>query len=69
MYPIEKSKQLNNFEILFKDSPEYFAVAGAKMLVEGPFVRFICFDPEGKFKQDLWYPIENIFRIKRVNEG
>jgi len=62
--PMDKAMQKKNFEILFKDSPEYFAVKNAKMLIEGPFVRFISFDENDKYIEDQWYPIGNIHRIK-----
>ena len=61
---MDKCLEKHHYEILFKDSPEYFAVKNAKMIQEGSFVRFICFDG---FKplEDHWYPINNIHRIKR----
>ena len=60
----DKANQKSDFEILFKDTPDYFAVRNAKMLNEGPMVRFICFDENDKFKANEWYPIANIHRIK-----
>ncbi len=59
----------NDFEILFRDSSEYFAVENAKMIVEGSFVRFVCFDSKeelAKFIHDIYYPVDLIYRIKRL---
>jgi len=53
-----------DYELLFKDSSEYFLVENAKMIQEGLFIRFICFDLDNKFKANEWYPIANIHRIK-----
>jgi hypothetical protein len=54
-----------DFEILFKDSPDYFLVENAKMLQEDNLIRFIGFDENNKLKEETWFPINNIFRIKR----
>ena len=61
----DKTFEKSDFEILFKDSPEYFGIKNARMLQEGLFVRFICFDKDNKFKCDIWHPIASIHRIKR----
>lgn len=63
---MDKTLIKSDFELLFKDSPEYFGVKNARMLVEGPFVRFIKFDENNIMIADEWYPIENIHRIKRA---
>lgn len=55
----------SDFEILFRDSPEYFGVENARMFQEGAFVRFCTFDGD-KPKDDVFFPIANIHRIKRV---
>lgn len=55
----------SNFEISFQDSPEYFLVENAKLIQEGNLIRFICFDKENKYKEEIWYPMINIYRIKR----
>lgn len=60
-----KSISKNDFELLFKDSAEYFVVENAKMIQEGYLLRFICFDENDKFKEDTWFPVNNIHRIKR----
>jgi hypothetical protein len=57
-----------DFSILFKDSPEYFIVENARMIFEDKLVRFVCFDEANNFKEDIWYPLNNIFRIKREFE-
>ena len=59
-----KKNKVSDFEILFKDSPEYFYVSNARMFQEGKLIRFIVFENE-KFKEEHWYPISNIHRIKR----
>lgn len=64
----ENAKKKRDYEILFKDSPEYFWVANARMLFEGPMVRFICFNPDDTPKDDQWYPLANIHRIKAYAE-
>jgi hypothetical protein len=61
---VDKSYRKSDFEILFKDSPEYFAVKNAKMYTEGPLVCFVCFDDD-KYKETHWYPLCNIHRIKK----
>jgi len=63
----EKSLELTDYEILFKDSNEYFCVEKAKMIQEGVFVRFICFESQqgvSTVKENVWFPIANIHRIK-----
>ncbi len=61
----EKQMKKSDFEISFQDSPEYFLVENAKMIQEGNLLRFICFDENDKFKEDLWYPMINVYRVKR----
>ena len=58
------------YQILFKDSPEYFYVEShiVRFLIEGPLIRFICFDKKGNYKKDEWYPVANIHRIKKESE-
>lgn len=54
-----------DYEILFTDSPEYFEVKNAKMIIEGPMVRFLKFSPANTLIEDEWYPLNRIHRIKR----
>lgn len=54
-----------DYEVMFDDSPEYFLVANAKMLQEQNFVRFVCFNDDNSFKEDIWFPIRKVHRIKR----
>ena len=61
----ENQMRKSDFEISFQASPDYFLVENAKMIQEGNLVRFICFDENDKFKENIWYPMINIFRIKR----
>ena len=72
LYTMNKAKEnqmkKSDFEILFHDSPEYFAVSNAKMMQEGNMVRFICFDDKDSLKEEIWYPMSNIYRIKRYPE-
>ena len=67
MNSISKSKGLlkHDYEILFNDSADYFIAENAKMTQEGSLIRFICFDENGEFKEDVWYPMVGIHRIKR----
>ena len=58
----------HDYEILFNDSSEYFIVLNAKMIQEGDFVRFICFDDEDNYKCDEWYPLCKIHRVKRYKD-
>lgn len=60
----ENAMKKADYELLFKDSSEYFSVLNAKMIQEGAFIRFICFNEQDKFKENHWYPIANIHRIK-----
>jgi len=53
-----------NFQILFKDSPEAFWIDNARMIIEGAFVRFIVFKGE-EYSHDEFYPTEHVHRIKR----
>ena len=61
----ENSFKKADFELMFNDSPEYFLVSNAKMFQEQLLVRFVCFDEQNKFKEDVWFPIAKIHRIKR----
>lgn len=61
----EKHLKTHDYELLLVDSPEYFVVKGAKMIFEGPCVRFICFDEAGNYKENIWFPMSRIHRIKR----
>ena len=66
---MEKAKEHQmrkyDYEIMFNDSPEYFLVENSKMIFEKGMVRFISFDKENKYKEELWYPMCGISRIKR----
>lgn len=61
----EKQMRKSDFEISFQDSPEYFIVENAKIIQEGNLIRFLCFDENDKFKEDIWYPMINVHRVKR----
>ena len=52
-------------EILFQDNADYIIVKCAKMIQEGNLIRFICFDTNNNWIEDIWYPMINIFRIKQ----
>ena len=56
----------HEYQILFKDSPEYFLIHNARMVQEGAFVRFMLFDGD-IWKEDHFYPIANIHRIKMLS--
>lgn len=67
----KKSTEKFDYEILFKDSAEYFVVKNSKMIQEGAFVRFLSFEdslPISKLREEQWYPIVNIHRIKRYHQ-
>lgn len=58
-------KKRNVFEILFKDSIEYFRIENARMLAhDGSFVRFMIFDGD-TIKEEVFYPLVNVYRIKK----
>lgn len=61
---IQKQLEKHDYEIMFNDSPEYFAVKNAKFFQEQAFVRFVCFDGDN-YAEDVWFPISKIHRIKR----
>jgi len=61
----ENAFKKSDFEIMFKDSPDYFVIKNCKMIFEYMMVRFICFDENDKWKEEIWYPMESIFKIKR----
>lgn len=65
----ENQMKKSNFELLFRDSSEYFLIENAKMISEAGFVRFICFDEKDNFKKDVWYPLVNIYRITRYADA
>lgn len=55
----------SDYEITFNDSPEYFLVENAKMIFEKSVVRFICFTEDNEWKEEVWYPLLNVYRIKK----
>jgi hypothetical protein len=61
----KESEMKGTFSILFKDSPEYVSIENARLLVESGLVRFMVFDDEDNFIEDIWFPLINIFRIQR----
>lgn len=61
----ENAWKKSNYEITFNDSPEYFLVKNAKMIFEHNMIRFICYDDSNIFKEDVWYPMINVHKIKR----
>jgi len=61
----ENQMKKSDFEISFQDSPEYFLVENAKMIQEGNLLRFVCFDENDNYKEDVWYPMINVYRVKR----
>lgn len=58
------------YQILFIDSPEYFIVKYARMIFESNMVRFVCFTCEDQqnaiYKEDMWFPVNRIHRIKTI---
>lgn len=54
----------HDYEILFKDSPEYFVGKNAKMIQEGLMIRFIQFDENDNLASEESYPIFHIHRTK-----
>lgn len=54
-----------NFQILFRDSSEYFFIKNARLFNESNFARFEVFE-EDTWKETIYYPLCNIFRIKTV---
>lgn len=52
-----------NFQILFRDSSEYFEVKNARMFNESNLIRFEVFESD-KWKETIYYPLCNIYRIK-----
>ena len=63
-----KQQLKQDYQILFKDSPEYFTVPNSRMIQEGAFVSFICFDDQDNYKERHWYPLSNIHRIKHLTK-
>jgi hypothetical protein len=63
----EKAWKKHDYEILFKDSSEYFLVTNAKMVQEGAMLRFVLFAGEKgeTYVGDYYYPIQNIYRVQR----
>jgi len=55
-----------NFEILFRDSSEKFFVFNARMFNEAGLIRFICFNDDETYKECIYYPLINIYRIKEL---
>ena len=63
----QKQMEKSDFEVLFKNSPDYFVVQNAKLIFEESAARFICFDGD-VFKEDVWFPYVNVHRIKRYSK-
>ena len=56
----------SNFDILFKDSPEYFRVSNARMiLADNGWVVFHVFDGS-LYSHQEFYPSANIHRIRKA---
>ena len=54
----------SDFEILFKDSPDYFGVQNARMILAvNGWVVFHVFDGDKYLRQEM-YPTQHIHRIK-----
>ena len=62
---LDRRNEKHDYEIMFLDSPEYFVVTNAKMIQEYGMLRFICFNAEDKYKEDIWYPYSKVHRVKR----
>lgn len=63
----QKQMEKSDFEVLFKNSPDYFVVQNAKLIFEENAARFVCFDGD-VFKEDVWFPYVNVHRIKRYSK-
>ena len=61
-----KEDQVRKFEILFKDTSEYFYIENARLFTEGGFARFVKFNSDGTYIEDFYFPLINIYRIKTV---
>jgi hypothetical protein len=55
-----------SFQVLFKDSSEYFEIHNARMFTEGGLLRFVKFDLDGNHIEDIYYPLINVYRIKTL---
>ena len=59
-----------DFEMRFKDSPEYFYINNAEMIQEGSMLRFDRFDEQtGEIVDTTFFPMIHIFRIKVIHGG
>lgn len=56
----------SDFEVLFKDSPDYFVVRNARIILAvNGWVLFHVFDGDQYIRQEM-YPTANIHRIKML---
>jgi hypothetical protein len=56
----------SNFEILFKDSPDYFVVRNARVILAvNGWVVFHVFEEDTFVRQEM-YPSQHIHRIKQL---
>jgi len=62
---MKRTEQLSDFEVLFKDSTEYFAVKNARLFKAGPDCFHFNVFKDGKCAEEVIYPAANIHRIKR----
>lgn len=57
-----------DFEILFRDSSEKFFIFNARLFCEAGFARFIIFNEDETYKECVYYPMVNIYRVKEIKE-
>lgn len=56
-----------DYQILFKDSPDYFGVENARIILAvNGWVVFHVFDGD-TYKEQVFYPTANIHRIKQLD--
>lgn len=64
---LEKADRVYDYELMFRDSPEYYCIENAKMFQEGAMITFMRYEQDELVEQ-VWFPLSNIYRVKRYAE-
>jgi len=65
---LDNRNKKHDYEIMFLHSPEYFVVTNCKMIFENQMLRFICYNEDNSYKEDIWFPYISIYRVKKYAE-
>lgn len=62
--PYDKTQDKQDYEILFRDSNDYFSEKNARLVYLNGVACFFVFDDKDNLKYTAHYPLINIYRIK-----